>query len=113
MKKIIVSVIIAVCVIVAGVGCVVITKIDQAHETEFEALAQDYEAQIKSLEEKNSELEADLEELSDQVYNMKTGEAYVVTIDHDGETHTWESNNERGLFGIDENHYIASASLIG
>ena len=106
MKKIIISVIIAVCVIVAGVGCVVITKIDQDHEAELEALTQDYEAQIESLEEENLRLEAELEELSDQVYNMKTGEAYDVTIDHDGEIHTWKSDNEKGFLGsIDETHY--------
>lgn len=77
---------------------------NQEHVKKLENLVQEYEDQIEDLEKVNSDLTAEFEELNEQVYNMKTGEAYTVTVNHEDETHIWRSENK--LFSDEIHHTI-------
>ena len=92
MKKILLSVIITMCVM-TGIGYGIITNVTDYYEEKMERIkieSEEREAEIV-------ELKSDVTEISDQVFNMMNGDAYEITIDHDGETHTWKSDN-KGLF---------------
>ena len=92
MKKILLSVIITMCVM-TGIGYGIITNITDYYEEKMESIkveSEEREAEIV-------ELKSEVTEISDQVFNMMSGNAYEITIDHDGETHTWKSDN-KGLF---------------
>ena len=83
--------------------------LNQEHVEELESMVQDYEEQIDDLKKEKSEISNELKELNDQVYNMKTGEAYSITINHDDETHIWKSENK--LFDR-ETHNIITHHII-
>ena len=92
MKKILLSVIITVCVM-TGIGYGIINNITDDYEEKMESI----KVESEEREEEIVELKSDITEISDQVFNMMNGDAYEITIDHDGETHTWKSDN-KGLF---------------
>lgn len=92
MKKILLSVIITVCVM-TGIGYGIINNITDDYEEKMESI----KVESEEREEEILELKSDITEISDQVFNMMNGDAYEITIDHDGETHTWKSDN-KGLF---------------
>ena len=92
MKKILLSVIITMCVM-TGIGYGIINNITDDYEEKMESI----KVESEEREEEILELKSDITEISDQVFNMMNGNAYEITIDHDGETHTWKSDN-KGLF---------------
>lgn len=96
MKKILLSVIITVCVM-TGIGYGIITNITNNYEEKMENIKVESEEREAEREAEIAELKSDVTEISDQVFNMMNGDAYEITIDHDGETHTWKSDN-KGLF---------------
>ena len=91
-KKVLLSVIITVCVM-TGIGYGVIMNVCQNYEetiADMTELYEDSEAEI-------AELEADKAELSDEVFNMMNDEPYSITIYHDGETHTYAAEDNKGF----------------
>lgn len=68
----------------------VLYNVNQKHIEELDNVVSSYEMEISKLEE----VSKDYDELQKQVYNMKTGEPYEITVDHNGDTITWVS--ERG-----------------
>ena len=78
-------------VIITGMLSIgVLHNVNQKHIEELDNVTSSYEMEISKLEEVSKEYD----ELQNQVYNMKTGEPYEITVDHDGDTITWVS--ERG-----------------
>ena len=83
----------------------VLHNVNQKHIEELDNVTSSYEMEISKLEEVSKEYD----ELQNQVYNMKTGEAYSITINHDDETHIWRSENklfDRETHNIIQHHII-------
>ena len=93
MKKIIISVI-ATVFVMTGIGVGVISNINQNHEKELTGFQCLYENNYKCLEDENTQLKNKINNLETEVYNMNNGKAYDITIDHDGKTYTYASDNK-------------------
>ena len=117
MKKIILTVLVTLGV--AAIGCgFIINDLNIKHAEELDALKVDHQIEVNGINNMLSkvgddleeaindyvELDADVNELYEQVYNMQNGEAYEIKIKHDGETHIWSSDN-KGLFSS-EKHMV-------
>ena len=110
MKKIILSVLVTLGV-AAIAGGLLIMKINDEHRAELDRLKVDYQIEIDGITNEHNNVVKDyivvinelngvneeINELYEQVWNMQNGEAYEVRIEHDGETHYWESDN-KGIF---------------
>lgn len=100
MKKIIISIIATVCIMTIGCAGIIgsITKKYEAklevaeHSGEYfdEFMINEYNELIDKYDEVNHKLSV----LEANVWNMHNGEAYEVSVEHDGQTHTWQSDNK-------------------
>lgn len=103
MKKNILAVLVT--LMVAGIACgLFIIKDSIAHEKELDSAIFELQSEIdelnRKLEEKTDdcvEISNEMDELCEQVYNMKNGDPYKVEIEHGNEIHIWESDM-KGLF---------------
>ena len=92
MKKIIITMLLTVCVM-TGLGLFVIDNINQTHEITINELKNAYESEMK-LSAKSMN---DMDNLERNVYRMMNGEDYSITIEHNGETYTYESNDDNSI----------------
>ena len=81
---------VAICV----TGSRIIGEINQKHEEEVDNLVKTYESQIEELKNENSEINEELTELYDNIYNRENGKPYYIRIEHDGYIHTYEGDNK-------------------
>ena len=100
MKKIIISIIATVCIMT--IGCAgIIGSITKKYEAKLEAAEHSGEYfdelminEYNELIDKYDEVNHKLSVLEANVWNMHNGEAYEVSVEHDGQTHTWQSDNK-------------------
>lgn len=103
MKKTIIGILVTI-VAVSGMYLIGLKKVEENYNVQLEEVKNSYETQInnmkESYKESYSELENEMDNLQTQVYNyMETDEPYEITVEHNGERHTWyNKEGKRGLF---------------
>lgn len=98
MKKNLIMVLITVLVF-GGVCIIGLNKVKCDYNVQLEEVQNSYETQIKNMkanyEQEYSELEVEMDELQNQVYNyMETDDPYEITVRHDDELHCWYGDNK-------------------
>lgn len=103
MKKTIITIIATICV-VGGICAGVIINLNDNYNKNLETVRDEYELQVKQLNDEVEELNDKVEEsgehidqLEEQVYNIVKHKAYEVTIERDGKHVTFGSDGR--LFG--------------
>lgn len=101
MKKIMITMMTTVCVMLCVMGGVII-NINEKHENELKSTKYDYDVKIQSLEneieylaDEYNELNTEHEDLEDGVYKMQNGEAYSIMVHHNDEIHRWKSDGKK------------------
>lgn len=104
MKKIIISSIVTACIMALGCGMYV-KEVKSDYEYKLETAAIENEIELnnimkenKKLTDKCSKLDASLEELYDQVYNVMEGNDYDFTIERGDEIHGYYKTSGEGWF---------------
>ena len=99
MKKIVISVLATMCVMV--IACVgIIQNINAQHEAELATYRDKNEVlvlELRSEYEENYELETRVDELESGIYSIMNDDAYRVDIEHNGVHHTYEKETN-GVF---------------
>lgn len=101
MKKTIITILLTVCVM-TGLGFYAIDKINQNHEIELSELNDKYETEMQL----NAELMSEHNHLERNVYRMMNDKTYEITVEHNGETHVWKSDDNKGIFTEQLHHTI-------
>ena len=116
MKKIIISIMATVCIM--AIGCAgVIKVVTDKYEAKIEEARHsgDYfdEFMINEYNELIDKYDIVSEQLSDlesNIWNMQNGKAYELTVDHNGETHTWKSDNKTFLSKV--THSVSDVQMV-
>lgn len=100
MKKMIISIIATVCIMTIGFTGIIV-GINNKHEAELEAAKHSGEFfdefmidEYNELINEYDEVSHKLNELETNIWRMQNGEAYELSVQHDGQTHTWQSDNK-------------------
>lgn len=96
MKKNLIMILITVFVF-SGIFLIGLNKVKCDYNVQLEEVKDSYETRIKNTkanyEQEYSELENEMDDLQNQVYNyMETDEPYEITIKHGDELHCWYSD---------------------
>lgn len=103
-KHVIISTILGIGIAVSAIiGCM--SVLDNYHQEQINAIVSEYEEQLKAKTEEVTALDAQLDSLESEVYNMMNGEDYDITVHHDGETHEYQKTRD-GLFFSDVSHTV-------
>lgn len=116
MKKIIISIMATVCIM--AIGCAgVIKGVTEKYEAKLETANEIDSSYYNSMVNRYKELSVEYDELNQRlfeleynVWNMQNGEAYEVTVEHNGETHTWKSDNKTFLSKV--SHSVSDVQVV-
>ena len=104
-KSIFIAVVITIGVM-TGIGYCTHTYSIVDHDTASDKVIAEYEDEVYNLKRDLAYLESEHAKLEEGVYYMKNDKPYVITIDYDGKTHTWSSNDNKGIFK-NESHTVS------
>lgn len=94
MKKNIITIMAIICMLVA-VGGVFYTK--NYYENKISTISERYDSTVETLVNENDELENDIKDMSDGVYNLMNDKAYRIKIRYDDTTYIYEKKKD-GIF---------------
>lgn len=99
MKKTIIT-IVATMLVTASVMGAYIVNVTEKYEAKLEETSREYESEIQTVQnaytkavKEKAEVETQIDELEEQVYNIFNKEPYEVTTHHDGVTYVYMSEN--------------------
>nr|DAV24924.1 MAG TPA: hypothetical protein [Bacteriophage sp.] len=92
MKKVIIAIMATVCVMSIGFYGVMM-RMNAKYDEDLNNLKNDYDRQIQLLIDKNTDSNNRMSELETQVWNKFNKEPYEITVDHDGVTYIYKSDN--------------------
>lgn len=108
-KSIFIAVVITICVMTC-IGYCTHMYIIGDHDTASNEVIAEYEDEVYNLKRDLAYLESEHAKLEEGVYRMKNDKPYVITIDYDGATHTWSSDDNKGILK-NESHSISHVSI--